>query len=103
MFRWLSIGYAVYFLAKASGLLAKNITHGWGRPLDVVVVAAYTASMLFWLVGLSRQGEEKTLVIGHRWNREDQDQVLERLKASIRVCFGPEKEWKKTKIVPGAN
>jgi hypothetical protein len=37
--------------------------------------------MLFWLVGLSRQGEEKRLVIGHRWNREDQDRVLERLKA----------------------
>src|SRR5260370_6302657 len=31
-----SIGYAVYFLPKASGLLAKNITltHAWGRQLD---------------------------------------------------------------------
>jgi len=76
-----SIGYAVYFMVKASELLARNITHAWGRQLDVVVVAASTASMLFWLVGLSRQGEEKTLVIGHRWNRGDQDKVLQRLKA----------------------
>ena len=60
-----SMGYAVYFSAKASGLVAKNITHEWGRLLDVVVVAASTISTLFWLVGLSRQGEENTLVIGH--------------------------------------
>jgi hypothetical protein len=76
-----SIGYAVYFMAKASGLLVKNTTHAWGRQLDVVVITASMVSMLFWLVGLSRQGEQKALIIGHRWNREDQDKVLERLKA----------------------
>ena len=76
-----SIGYAVYFLAKAGGLLALNITHSWVHQVDAVVIAASTVSMLFWLVGLSRRGEEKTLVIGHLWNREDQDRVLERLKA----------------------
>jgi len=76
-----SIGYAVYFTAKASSLLALNMSYTWVRQFGVVVVAASTISMLFWLVGLSRQGEEKPLVIGHLWNREDQDEVLERLKA----------------------
>src|SRR6266567_3558252 len=76
-----SIGYAVYFTAKMSGLLAVNITHAWYHQFGLIAVAASTVSMLFWLVGLSRRGEEKTLVIGHRWNREDQDRVLERLKA----------------------
>jgi hypothetical protein len=76
-----SIGYAVYFLAKASDLLVMNIFYTGVRPFGAVLVAASTVSMLFWLVGLSRQGEEKTLVIGHRWNREDQDRVLERLQA----------------------
>ena len=76
-----SIGYAVYFMAKASGLLFLNMSYSWVRQFGIVVVIASTVSMLFWLVGLSRRGEEKTLVIGHRWNREDQDRVLERLKA----------------------
>jgi len=76
-----SMGYAVYFLIKASGLLAVNVTYSGHRQFSMALLIASTASMLFWLVGLSRQGEEKTLVIGHRWNREDQDKVLERLKA----------------------
>ena len=74
-----SIGYAVYFIAKASGLLMLNIT--WLRQFGFVVVGACTLSMLFWLVGLRREGEEKVLVIGHRWNRQNQDQVLAQLKA----------------------
>ena len=76
-----SIGYVVYFTAKTSGLLAVNITHSWFRQFGLVAVTAAAVSILFWLVGLSRQGEEKTLVIGHRWSREDQDRVLQRLKA----------------------
>ena len=76
-----STGYALYFLAKASVLLAANITYSWYRQFSMVEVGASTVAMLFWLIGLSRQGEKKTLVIGHRWNRDDQDKVLERLKA----------------------
>lgn len=76
-----SIGYAVFFMAKASGLLVVNISHAWYRQVEIVVIGASAISMLFWLVGLSRRGEEKTLVIGHRWNREDHERVLARLKA----------------------
>jgi len=76
-----SIGYAVYFLAKAGFLLAVNVSNTGYRLFGIAVITASTVCMLFWLVGLSSRGEEKTLVIGHRWNREDQDKVLERLKA----------------------
>jgi hypothetical protein len=76
-----SMGYAVYFLAKAGGLLTVNINHAWYRQFSMGLIIASTISMLFWLVGLSRQGEKKTLVIGHRWNPEDQEKVLDRLKA----------------------
>ena len=75
-----SMGYAVYFMAKATGLLAMNVTHSWSRQADAVVVTASIISMLYWLVGLSSEGEKKTLVIGHRWNRADQEEVLGRLK-----------------------
>ena len=67
-------------MAKANGLLVMNITYAWARQIDVVVVAASTISMLFWLFGLNRQSEETTVVIGHRWNREDQNKVLKGLK-----------------------
>jgi hypothetical protein len=76
-----SIGYAVYFLPKGSGLLAVNVSNTGYRLFGIAVVIASTVSMLFWLIGLSRRGEEKTMVIGHRWNREDRNKVLERLKA----------------------
>ncbi len=76
-----SIGYAAYFAAKASVLLVVNISHAWYHQFGIAVVTASTLGMLFWLVGLRREGEEKTLVIGHRWNRENQDQLLAQLKA----------------------
>jgi hypothetical protein len=76
-----SIGYAVYFMAKGSGLLYLNRSYTISPQVSILVIAASTVAMLLWLIGLSSRGEEKTLVIGHRWNREDHDKVLERLKA----------------------
>jgi hypothetical protein len=76
-----SMGYTVYFLAKASGLLMLNSNYAWLRQCGFIVVSGSSACMLFWLIGLRREGEEKTLVIGHRWNRENQDQLLAQLKA----------------------
>jgi hypothetical protein len=76
-----SIGYAVYFMAKASGLLFVNINHAWYRQFGIGLVTVSTLAMLFWLLGLRREGEEKNLVIGHRWNRQNQDELLAQLKA----------------------
>jgi hypothetical protein len=84
-----SIGYAVYFTAKASALLAVNVSNTGYRLFAIAVLSASTVSMLFWLIGLSSRGEEKTWVIGHRWNREHQDKVLERLKAMNARLLGP--------------
>jgi hypothetical protein len=76
-----SSGYAVYFIAKASGLLLLNINYSWLRQFGLVVVTASTIAMLFWLLGLRLAGEEKTLIIGHRWNHKNQDELLAQLKA----------------------
>lgn len=76
-----SIGYAIYFTAKASSLLFLNIHQTWYRQFSMVVVTASTVAMLFWLLGLTRQGEENKLIIGHQWNPEDHEQMLARLKA----------------------
>jgi hypothetical protein len=76
-----SSGYAVYFIAKASGLLLLNINYSRLRQFGLVVVTASTIAMLFWLLGLRLAGEEKTLIIGHRWNHKNQDELLAQLKA----------------------
>ncbi|HEY6391759.1 MAG TPA: hypothetical protein VIX89_10805 [Bryobacteraceae bacterium] len=76
-----SIGYVIYFLPKAGGLLVVNISHAWYRQVGIVTVTASTVSVLLWLVGLSRRGEKKTWVIGHPWNPEDHEKVLKQLKA----------------------
>ncbi len=75
------IGYTLYFLAKASSLLMLNNNYAWVRQFGFIVVAGSTMSMLFWLVGLRRDGEEMKMTIGHRWNRENQDRMLVQLKA----------------------
>jgi hypothetical protein len=76
-----SIGYAVYFLTKASSLLMLNTHYAWIRPFAFLVITACTVSMLFWLVGLRSEGAEREMTIGHRWNRENQDELLAQLKA----------------------
>jgi hypothetical protein len=37
--------------------------------------------LIFWLFALSPQGEKKTLVVGHRWNLEDEALLLAKLRA----------------------
>jgi hypothetical protein len=40
-----------------------------------------SACLLFWVITLNRQGELRTVVIGHKWKREDETQLLSKLKA----------------------
>jgi hypothetical protein len=76
-----SIGYAFYFTAKAAGLFVINVKLSGVRQIGLAVVTACAAASLFWLIGLRHEDEPKKLVIGHLWNREDQDQILARINA----------------------
>lgn len=76
-----SIGYSLYFLTKAAGLFARSLEPGWSRTINTIGIAVSTSCLIFWCLALNRHGEVKTVVIGHRWNRDDEEQLLAQLKA----------------------
>ena len=75
-----SIGYAVYFLTKAAGLFVRFTDPRWSRPASTVLLAVSTTCLLFWLSALTKSGEKKTIVIGHQWDRKDEERLLLQLK-----------------------
>jgi hypothetical protein len=76
-----SIGYAVYFLTKATGLFVRTLGHNVMQQVNTILLWVSAACLLYWILSLSKQGERRTVVIGHRWNPDDEQQVLAKLKA----------------------
>jgi hypothetical protein len=76
-----SIGYSVYFLTKATGLFIRTLGHYVMAQIGTVLMVVSSACLLFWAIALNRQGELRTVVIGHKWKREDEMQLLSKLKA----------------------
>jgi hypothetical protein len=76
-----SIGYSVYFLTKATGLFIRTLGHYVLSQIGTVLMIVSSVSLLFWLIALNRQGELRTVVIGHKWKREDETLLLSKLKA----------------------
>jgi hypothetical protein len=76
-----SIGYAVYFLTKATGLLIRTLGHYVMPQIATVLLIVASACLLFWLLGLNRRGEQRTVVIGHKWKAEDEQRLLAKLEA----------------------
>ena len=77
-----AIGYAVYFLSKAALLFLNNAaSSAWLRACSTAALVVSTACLVFWAVYLNREGERRTVVVGHGWGGErTQLQVLERLQ-----------------------
>jgi hypothetical protein len=76
-----SVGYAVYFLTKATALFARNISHEWQPQISVILLTVSTACLVFWWLALSRKGQTTTVVIGHKWHSGDEARLLSQLKA----------------------
>ena len=76
-----SVGYAVYFLTKATALFARNVSNEWQPQISAVLLAVSTACLMFWWLTLSRRGQTKTVVIGHKWRPGDDERLLLQLKA----------------------
>jgi hypothetical protein len=76
-----SIGYAVYFLTKATALFVRTLGHYVSRQVSTFMLVVSTACLLFWVITLNRRGELRTVVIGHKWKREDETLLLSKLKA----------------------
>lgn len=76
-----SIGYAVYFISKASALFLRNTGHEWDLAFSVAMLAVSTACLLFWAIFLNADGEKRTGVSGHKWNPGDDERLLRQLEA----------------------
>ena len=76
-----SIGYSVYFLTKATALFVRTLGHYVMPQISTVLLVVSSACLLFWAIALNRQGELHTVVIGHKWKREDEARLLSQLKA----------------------
>jgi len=76
-----SIGYAVYFLCKATGLFIRTLGHYVFREINTVLIAVSAACLVYWAITLSRQGEERLVVVGHQWNRADEQRLLSKIRA----------------------
>jgi len=75
-----SIGFAFYFLAKAGTLFVRNLGFGMDRWMSIFLLIVSNTCMVLWLIGLSRNGEKRGAVIGHFWNQEEDERLLEQLK-----------------------
>ncbi len=75
-----SIGYAVYFLDKATLLLLMNRTHHGSQLASTVLIVVSTLCLVFWLFALNKRGETKTVVVGHLWQPGDEERILSQLQ-----------------------
>jgi len=77
-----AVGYVIYFLSKSVLLLVRNVLE---KDVTMVLSAANLligdAVLLFWIVRLNARGQESSISVGHRWNREEADAAVEQLKA----------------------
>jgi hypothetical protein len=76
-----SVGYAVYFLCKATGLFIRTLGHYVLREINTILIAVSAACLVFWAITLSRRGEERLVVVGHQWNRDDEQRLLSKIRA----------------------
>jgi len=82
-----SVGYAVYFLTKAAALFVRNVNNQWQPQISALLIGTSTACLMFWLIGLNRRGETKTLVVGHKWRPDDEERLISQLK-TINASIG---------------
>lgn len=73
-------GYAAFFLTTATVALMQNLGLFWNRQISSVAMAIFIACLMFWLIALNRKGENKRMVVGHKWNLGDEQRLLAQLE-----------------------
>jgi hypothetical protein len=75
------VGYAIWLTTDVTELFIRNLGHYWPRLWSDAHMVVYVACLLLWCLGLSRQGENKTVVLGHQWRPGDDERLLAELEA----------------------
>ncbi len=57
-----------------------NTGNSFARLVSPISITVATIGLIFWLISLNRAGEQKTMIIGHSWDREDEERVLQGLQ-----------------------
>lgn len=78
-----AIGYAFYFLSKATMFFTINT--GMADESRIltqnVAVTIPVICLALWVVLLNRKGQERTLTVGHRWNPAQEQALLDQLQS----------------------
>jgi len=75
-------GYGAYFIAESASILfLNNLGRVYNRWLSDATMGISVICLLFWLFGLNAGGEEKSVVVGYRWNPADEQRLLRQLEA----------------------
>lgn len=77
-----SVGLAVYFVTRASFLLAYSFLPQVSLALlNTTVLFILTACLLYFIVFINKAGEEAPVRIGHSWNAAEQQRLIGQLEA----------------------
>jgi hypothetical protein len=75
-------GFIVYFVARACGLLLANILPPSAiQQVSNTLMGVTFACLIFWIVALRRENEERMSVTGHRWDPGAMAHLSEQLSA----------------------
>lgn len=74
--------FAVFFSGQSLLMLFRNLIGvEWMRVLSTVSLLLELSCVLGWILLLSPKGQAATVVVGHRWNQRDADQLVGQLGA----------------------
>lgn len=76
--------FIVWFLSRSAGV---HVVNQWSGDLTVALVVNFAemgiiiGCLMVWLIGLQPEGEGRTAVVGHLWNRAEAGRLTEQLDA----------------------
>jgi hypothetical protein len=77
-------GFIVWSLSRS---ILVHVVNQWFREprirvgANIVQLCFELGCLVFWLIGFQREGEVRTAVVGHVWNRAEADKLVEQLDA----------------------
>lgn len=78
------VGFIVWWLSRFVSVhfINRQFTNEHTRvAFNTAQIMVETGCLLLWLIGMKRQGEGRTAVVGHLWNRQEAERLTEQLNA----------------------
>jgi hypothetical protein len=75
-------GFIVWTLSRSAAVhLANNTNLVATRLISSLQMGISLGCLLFWLIGFRREGESRTAVVGHLWDRAEAERLTQQLDA----------------------